>query len=495
MKQKLALLLTALLLLTGCSSGGSGDTADGQDDGELETIDVVLDWYPNAVHAFLYEAEEKGYFAEEGLQVNILFPSNASDPLTMTAAGRADIGFYYQEDTIIAKANEDVPVKVLGAVVQQPISIVCALAEKNIKTPEDLIGKTIGYSGTRFGEVAVGQMLETVGATLDDVELIDVGFDLMSAMTTGNVDATFGCFINHEVPALEEEGFAVDYMEVMDYGVPNYYALMLVTGEDQLEANRDKYTRFLRACQKGFADMQADPEEALGLLLANQDEENFPLTASVERRSFDVLLPIMETADAPFLSQDVSVWQENIDWLQKVGMIDAAFDPAEVMVDLLAAGKLPLRVTHNDTKLNNILFDKTTGEGLCVIDLDTVMPGLAANDFGDSIRFGANHCAEDEADLSKVNFSMELFEIYTKGFLQAAGEAFTPLEKQTLPWGAKLMTMECGMRFLADYLEGDHYFHINYETQNLNRARTQFKLTADMEKSWDAMQKIIEKYC
>ena len=166
-----------------------------------------------------------------------------------------------------------------------------------------------------------------------------------------------------------------------------------------------------------------------------------------------------------------------------------------VMVDLLAAGKLPLRVTHNDTKLNNILFDKTTGEGLCVIDLDTVMPGLAANDFGDSIRFGANHCAEDEADLSKVNFSMELFEIYTKGFLQAAGETFTPLEKQTLPWGAKLMTMECGMRFLADYLEGDHYFHINYETQNLNRARTQFKLTADMERNWDAMQKVIEKYC
>ncbi len=165
-----------------------------------------------------------------------------------------------------------------------------------------------------------------------------------------------------------------------------------------------------------------------------------------------------------------------------------------VMVDLLAAGKLPLRVTHNDTKLNNILFDKTTGEGLCVIDLDTVMPGLAANDFGDSIRFGANHCAEDEADLSKVNFSMELYEIYTKGFLQAAGEAFTPLEKQTLPWGAKLMTMECGMRFLADYLEGDHYFHINYETQNLNRARTQFKLTADMERNWDAMQKVIEKY-
>ena len=168
MKKLLAMLLAALMLLTGCASGESGDGEDqaAGGAGDLETIDVVLDWYPNAVHAFLYEAEEKGYFSEEGLDVNILFPSNTSDPLTMTAAGRADIGFYYQEDTIIAKANEDVPVKVLGAVVQQPISIVCALAEKDIKTPEDLIGKTIGYSGTRFGEVAVGQMLQTVGASL-----------------------------------------------------------------------------------------------------------------------------------------------------------------------------------------------------------------------------------------------------------------------------------------------------------------------------------------
>lgn len=164
-------------------------------------------------------------------------------------------------------------------------------------------------------------------------------------------------------------------------------------------------------------------------------------------------------------------------------------------MDLLAEGKVPLRVTHNDTKLNNILFDKTTGKGLCVIDLDTVMPGLAANDFGDSIRFGANHCAEDETDLSKVQFSMELFEVYTKGFLLATGNSLTALEKQTLPWGAKLMTIECGMRFLTDYLEGDHYFHINREKQNLDRARTQFKLVADMEENWATMQHTIEKNC
>ena len=299
-------------------------------------LNVVLDWYPNAIHTFLYTAIERGYYEEEGLNVQIRFPSNANDALSMVAAGKAEIGMYYQQDLIQAVANQKAPIRSIGAIVQSPLNIILSLKEKNITSPKDMVGKTIGYGGTVLSESLVKCMMESVGADASDVKMVDVGFDLMSAMTTGNVDATFGCFINHEVPALEEEGFAVDYMEVMDYGVPNYYALMLVTGEDQLEANRDKYTRFLRACQKGFADMQADPEEALGLLLANQDEENFPLTASVERRSFDVLLPIMETADAPFLSQDVSVWQENIDWLQKVGMIDAAFDPAEVMVDLLA---------------------------------------------------------------------------------------------------------------------------------------------------------------
>lgn len=330
MKRIVALLL-ACLLLAGCSAAPE---KSGKEE-KPETVDVVLDWYPNAVHAFLYEAIDKGYFADEGLQVNILFPSNSTDPLTMTAAGKADIGFYYQEDTIIAKANEGVPVKVLGAVVQEPVSIMASLAEKNIKTPEDLIGKTIGYSGTRFSEVAVNQLLQSVGATLDDVEMIDVGFDLMSSMTTGNVDATEGCFINHEIPALEEEGFPVNYMKLTDYGVPNYYALMLVTGEGQLEKNRDKYTRFLRACEKGFDDMQADPEGALQMMMNNQNTENFPLTESVEKKSFDVLLPIMEKEGAPFLSQDAAVWQENIDWLCETGMIESTFDPAEVMVNLL----------------------------------------------------------------------------------------------------------------------------------------------------------------
>lgn len=166
-----------------------------------------------------------------------------------------------------------------------------------------------------------------------------------------------------------------------------------------------------------------------------------------------------------------------------------------VLMSQLESGALPLRVTHNDTKLNNILLDKTTGKGICIIDLDTVMPGLSLNDFGDSIRFGANHAAEDEPDLRKVNFDLELFACYTKGFLEAAGSVMTPAEIEQLPWGAKLMTLECGIRFLTDYLEGDHYFKIHREGQNLDRCRTQFKLVRDMERNWEKMNAVVRDCC
>lgn len=165
-----------------------------------------------------------------------------------------------------------------------------------------------------------------------------------------------------------------------------------------------------------------------------------------------------------------------------------------VALQALREGRLPLRVTHNDTKLNNILIDRDTHEGICVIDLDTTMPGLSINDFGDSIRFGANHCREDEKDLGKVSFDIGLYEVFTRGFLEGAQGSLTEEELKYLPWGARLMTLECGIRFLTDYLEGDRYFHIQYPGQNLDRCRTQFKLVKDMERQFDAMSAVVEKY-
>lgn len=160
-----------------------------------------------------------------------------------------------------------------------------------------------------------------------------------------------------------------------------------------------------------------------------------------------------------------------------------------VLVDMTARGELPLRVTHNDTKLNNVMFDNETGEGICVVDLDTVMPGLALYDFGDSIRFGASTAAEDEPDLEKVHFSPEYFEAYTDGFLATAGSALTDNEINLLAFSSKLMTLECGMRFLGDYINGDTYFKTDYPDHNLVRARTQLKLVAEME---EKMQDMVE---
>ena len=165
-----------------------------------------------------------------------------------------------------------------------------------------------------------------------------------------------------------------------------------------------------------------------------------------------------------------------------------------VLMDLLEKDRLPLRVTHNDTKMSNILFDRRTGAAVCVIDLDTVMPGLTAFDFGDSIRTGASTAAEDETDLSKVHFSLDRFRAYTAGFLREAGGALTETEIRTLPVGAKLMTLEVGIRFLADYLDGDVYFKTAYPQHNLDRARNQFHLAGEMEARWNDMTSVVEAY-
>lgn len=179
---------------------------------------------------------------------------------------------------------------------------------------------------------------------------------------------------------------------------------------------------------------------------------------------------------------------------KEIDFVLAHEDLANFFGELQNKGEIPLRVTHNDTKLNNIMIDNKTGKGICVIDLDTVMPGLAMHDFGDSIRFGASTAAEDEQNLDKVQCDMGLFEVYTKGFIEGCGGKLTAKELELLPMGAKVMTFECGMRFLTDYLQGDTYFKIHREGHNLDRCRTQFKLVEDMEKKWYTMQEIAKKY-
>jgi Ser/Thr protein kinase RdoA (MazF antagonist) len=180
--------------------------------------------------------------------------------------------------------------------------------------------------------------------------------------------------------------------------------------------------------------------------------------------------------------------------LEEIEFVKARADFYPTLINANKKGKLMLRVSHNDTKSNNVLLDDLTHKAVCVIDLDTIMPGFSVTDFGDSIRFGANTAAEDEADLTKVNFDIQKFRIFAKGFIEGCGGRLPKEEIELLPEGALMMTLECGIRFLTDYLDGDVYFRTSYPEHNLVRSRTQFKLASEMEKHWSEIKKIVIEF-
>ena len=308
--------------------------AAAEDKKDLREINVVLDWYPNAIHTFIYTAIERGYYAEEGLDVKVRFPANETDGITLVAAGKAELGVYYQHDAVQAVANQKVGVKSIGAICQAPLNVIVSMKDKNVNSPKDFVGKTVGYGGTVLSEALVRSMMKNVGEDPESVNLLNVGFDLMSSMTTGQVDATIGCLVNHEIPQMEEEGFEVSWFPLTDYGVPNFYEVCFLANTRMIDAEPEVLAGFLRASKKGFDDFKADPDATLKILLDNQSAENFPLSPTVEEKSAATLLPLMETADAPFLSQSEEVWQNTIDWMFDEGMIERKPEISEVMAEL-----------------------------------------------------------------------------------------------------------------------------------------------------------------
>ena len=331
MKKFLALILSGIMMLS-VAACSSGQTAENENTaGELQDFDIVLDWYPNAVHSFIYVAMEKGYYEEEGLNVNVQFPSNTNDAISLTAAGQADAGLYYQTNTVSTAANQNIPIKVIGTVVQHPLNIVMSMGESGINGAKDLKGKTVGYPGTPDNEVFIKAMMEHNGLKYEDVTMQDVGFDLNTALITGNVDAIIGGYINHEYPTLLQEGYDVTYFDITDEGIPDYEELVLVTGEKQIEEESDKLEAFIRASKKGFEDMKKDPQAALDTLLKYQDEGNYPLDPEIEKASMEILLPLMESDEQEFLTVNEQSWTDTIDWLNEQGLLENKISASDIL--------------------------------------------------------------------------------------------------------------------------------------------------------------------
>jgi putative hydroxymethylpyrimidine transport system substrate-binding protein len=299
------------LLLSGCSTKEVATDSTK----ELKEVDVLLDWYPNAVHSFLYAAEEQGYFEEAGLKVNLITPAGTDDGIKLVASNQADLAISYPKQIILAR-GEDIPVKSVGAIVRSSLNQLMVNKDAGIKTLKDLEGKKIGYPSFDIDKETVMAMVSEAGGDPSKIEFVDVGYELMAAIQTKRVDGIIGGFINHEKILLEKEGIQLDTFNPSDFGVPNNYELAFIASDDGIKNNNETIQAFLDAAKKGFEYTKSNPDKALELVL-NVQNENFPLDSEIEKKSLEILMPLMENENEKFLSQDEENWTKNAKWLKE----------------------------------------------------------------------------------------------------------------------------------------------------------------------------------
>lgn len=324
-----SLLLIALMIISGCS-----DSSKESANNNLEEISIMLDWYPNAVHSAIYVAQEKGYFADEGLDVRIEMPADTNDPLKLAAAGKVDLAISYQSQLLLSR-SEDIPVVSVAALVRHSLNAIMFKEESGISSPKDLEGKNIGYPSTSVNEAIVASMVNNDGGDMNNVRLTDIGWDLMASLGTDQVDAIVGGYVNHELVLFKKEGYNMDVLHLADYGVPDNYELIVVTGEKTLESKKDEIERFWRAVMKGQHFVKEDPEAGLQILI-DHENDSFPLDKDVEKESLETLLPLMEDENISFGYQEESVWQDTADWMYESGVIQQKADVKDAFVNILS---------------------------------------------------------------------------------------------------------------------------------------------------------------
>lgn len=302
-------------------------------DAELKEMNVLLDWYPNAVHSFLYAAEEEGYFKEAGLKVNLITPAGTEDGIKLVAANKADLAISYPKQVILAR-GENIPVVSVGTIVRSPLNQLMLRKDSGITNLKELEGKKVGFPSFEVDKETVKSMITEAGGDSSKVEFVDVGYDLMAAIQTKRVDAIIGGYINHEKLLLEKEGIEIVTFNPVDYGVPDNYELAFIASDEAMKNNKDNIEAFLSAAKKGFEYTKNNPDKSVDLVLEIQNE-SFPLEPEVEKKSLEILLPLMENNEEAFLSQKEENWSNNAKWLEDKGILKSKVDIKDVFTEII----------------------------------------------------------------------------------------------------------------------------------------------------------------
>ena len=305
--KKLIILITLIISIIACST-----------DKEINTVSLALDWYPNSNHTGIFYAKEKGYFSEKNLEVEVYTPSDPTTILQTVASGRDQFGISYQPDLLLAR-NEGVPVVAVSSIVRTPLNSIMTLKKSGISDPSKLKGKTIGYPGIPLNVGILQSILEGQGLTMNDINLVDVGFDLVPALMSSRVDAIIGAFWSHESILIELEGEEVNILKFQDWGIPAYHELVLVTSEEYLKNNKDVVNDFVKAFEKGFASSIKENEESMGSLISAFPEVNIEL----ERQGIKLLTPLW---DESLNSKDMNSWNKFGEWMKEKGLISSELE-------------------------------------------------------------------------------------------------------------------------------------------------------------------------